>query len=246
LYLESPSRSAIAEACLARWQVFFLLLLTGCSPALVVPETFPELDPQSAQDSLLVATREPGAYLPQFEACEDVNAICIDPPPFWFRGRSREAVFGSAPSGLFVASTTDHFGMESLSYDKGPSLLRLRGDGHGWIMPRYANAPVQESRDGDYFLVLWNSSPIWWLPCDAMSLAQSIASGEFKDPLIRPLDFLSFFSDDELKSEHQFFEVSALGVTPKFGISISKLAGHLRDHYSTSQLPDCRENSGEQ
>lgn len=217
------------------------MVLAACSPKLVVPETYPELDAQSARDAVVVAMIEPGAYLPQFEDCKKPQAICIDPPPFWIRGRLQRTVFGPSPSNRFVASTTDHFGMEGGQFVDGPSLLRLLGDGRVWIMPRYARVDVYETKGGESFVVLWRSGPIWWLPCEVMSLIEPIAPEDFKESLVLPLDFLKFFSDEELEKEQTFFEVSPSGVTPKFGISIAKLSRFLKDRYSTLPLTDCRQ-----
>ena len=210
-------------------------LAGGCAH-LVVPEKFPKLNPESERDALVVVTRTPGAYLPQFEECKDPGAICIDPPPFWFRAQLHKSIFGIAPQ-RFVVSTTDHFGMEIPGAWEGLSLLRLHGDGETWIMPRYAQASVSEKNDGEFFVVLWSSQPIWWLPCDAMVLAEPIRPVDFNDMLVRPLDY---FSAEELESGRKYLEEAPSGVIPKLGLSMSKLSRHLNAHYQGRPLPDCR------
>lgn len=217
----------------------FLLLfvaLTGCVST-VPPVQFTELDVSSSTDIVVVVTARHGGILPPFAECNRADVICMDPPPFWFRVRVLDAVYGPWFLGQrAVVASTSHYGMAGTISEGEPRLVRLRSDGQAVVMPRYAQASLARSRLGEWLLVLWSAKPIWWLPCEVIDLAQPIRPGDLVDDLIADPEL---FPPKKLEAESDYLEVTSAGVVPKFAIPVSTLSNTLQARYHNLPLPYC-------
>ncbi len=210
--------------------------LAGCA-GMRPPQTFPDVDWKASQGVVVVARTQPGGYLPQFPACLKPDVLCMDPPPFWFRARILDVVFGSIGRTSIVAATTSHYGMEQFGQHGKASLIRLAVAGSAIVMPRYAEAVLHADRSGALFIVLDDPDPIWWLPCSVVETVVDIDPGQFADDLLIPADFLS---EDEIARRGSFLHRTDTGFSPRKAIPVSGLEQHLRSRYAGQELPACQ------
>lgn len=210
--------------------------LSGCAST-VPPKAFPELDASSTLDVVAVVTSRHGGSLQQFAECDGPDVICMDPPPFWFHVRVLDVLFGHwSPGQRAVVASTSHYGMAGTISEDEPTLVRLRSDGHAVTMPRYAQAPLARSREGEWLLVLWSSEPIWWLPCEVIDLAQPIRPRDLVNDLTADPEL---FPPEELEAESDYLEVTSAGVVPQFAIPVSALSKTLQARFDNLPLPYC-------
>ena len=213
-----------------------LALLAGCA-GMRPPHVYPEWEPATSHDAVVVATTQLGDYLPKLPACESKDVICMDPPPFWFRARVLDVVFGSIERTSIVASTTSHYGMGQFGRGSDPSLFRLAVGNGAIIMPRYARAALHADRSGELFVILNGRGPIGWLPCSIIEVAVDIDVAGFADDLLIPAESVA---EDEVINE-VFFARTEGGFLPRKGLPVSRLAEHLRSRYAGQKLPECRQ-----
>lgn len=214
-----------------------LALLAGCA-GMRPPQSFPVVDWEASHDAVVVAKTQRGNYLPQFPECEGPDVICMDPPPFWFRARVVDVVFGSVERTSIVAATTSHYGIELFGLAGEPSLLRLALDGSAIVMPRYAEAALHAGRKGELFVILNGPDPIWWLPCSVMDVVVDIDVDQFADDLLIPAEYVS---QEEIAKGEDFLARTDTGFLPKKGLPVSSLGRHLRSRYAGQRLPECRQ-----
>ena len=228
----SFSASRIMRACLALGSFAVLCGCAGMRP----PKAFPDLDGETSQDALVVAKLGNGNYLPEFPKCKNLEVICMDPPPFWFRARVQDVVFGSLEQSRIIAATTSHYGMGPFVSYRGPELLRLAVDGDAIVMLRYAYADLHADKIGDLFVILRGPEPIWWLPCSAMDLIVDIDARQFADDLMLPKEYVSQY---EIEKAKDFLVRTDTGYLPRKGLPVAALKHHLDSEYAGQKLPRC-------
>jgi hypothetical protein len=218
--------------------------LSGSIAFAAPPEKFPAFSRESAKPALVVATVRPGKYLPQFPECSgsDLNTICMDPPPFWFKAKVRSVVHGaSIPTRLNVA-TTSHYGMSELELFDKPLLISLLTDGNEFVMPRYAMAGLTKDKKGSLYVLVLRQQPIWWLPCSVSDLRQEISPEAFPSDLEIPISEAELY----IKDNPELFRVTATGATPIYAIPLSRLAAHLDSLAPTASQMACETDSSSQ
>ena len=217
------------------------LTLNGPIAFAAPPKQFPAFPRESAMPALVVATVRPGKYLPQFPECSgsNLNTICMDPPPFWFKAKVESVVFGaSLPTRLNVA-TTSHYGMSELELFEQPLLISLLTDGKEFVMPRYAMTGLTQDKQGNLYVLVLRQQPIWWLPCSVSTLRQEISPDAFPDDLNIPRDEAELY----IKDSPELFRVTATGATPIYAISISRLGAHMDSLAPTASQMTCDTDS---
>jgi hypothetical protein len=202
---------------------------------------FPSIPARSATPILAIANVRPGKYLPQFAECigSALENICIDPPPFWFAAKITSILYGPRVAEEVSVATTSHYGMDELEFVQGPQLLMLRTNGHEFVMPRYAMAPLTADRSGELYLIILSSSPISWLPCSVTALRQKISASDFVNDLEIPKKQASPYVTDS----PELFVATQNGFIPQYAISMSRLQSHMASLSPTSTQMACEQSS---
>ena len=217
-----------------------VLSLVAATADASVPDSFPDIRTESGQPLLVVASIRPGGYLPQFPECEKPGTLCMDPPPFWFKAKIDDSVYGSdIPPHLNVA-TTSHYGMSSWADFSVPRfLISLLTDGRDFVMPRYAMAELTEDKAGNLHLLVLQKQAIWWLPCSAWALRTEISAKDFPATLEVPKQESYYYADDI----PELFRRTRSGIVPRYSIPIAALATHLRTLAPESLKTGCQPDS---
>jgi hypothetical protein len=202
------------------------LLLALAAPPPPMPH-YPDLDQDKITSRLVVVEVVEQDYLPTFDACDQPDVVCMDPPPTWFRARLLEQVHGDAPPAEFFAATTSHYG-PTLRPDEGrapsPLLMVLASDGQHLVMPRYSNAPVFRDSIGEFHLVVQDEDMPRWLPCGVSVLVAPINDDALaKSAAVSLVDQPRY--DDGWDAE--FFRVDKTHAYPRFSIPVRHLSQWL-------------------
>lgn len=190
------------------------------------PKAYPaDFDTAGAQASLVAVHLLATDYLPKFPECERPDTICMDPAPTWLRLRTVETVHGAAPPAVFHAATTSHYGrMDALGKPEAPMLMVVLADGPDRVMPRYARAGLFADGAGALHLVVQQTRPLFWLPCDVATLRQPIT-----DPVLRQAaawkraDYEQFMATNAA----DLYDIVGEQALPKYSIPLSRLRDHL-------------------
>lgn len=203
--------------------VALALSLISCA-RVEIPRAFPSIDDDTATISIVVATLVPGDYLPQFATCQEPNAVCMDPAPFWFRAHVRYTVYGKPAPRMVVAATTHHFGIDGFRlHGDQPQLVLLKTDGRSFLMPRYARVKLVANDAGELFVMVWDAAPVHWLPSSIMDLRQEIDPADFPKDLEIPIDDLAA----DLRENPAYLNITKAGARPRYGIAVSRLQSYL-------------------
>lgn len=207
------------------------------------PKHFPAFTRESAKPVLVVATVRPGKYLPEFSECSNPNTICMDPPPFWFKARVMSVVHGTSTQRRLNVATTSHYGMSELELlGSQPLLISLLTDGNEFVMPRYAMAGLTEDKQGNLYMLVLRSQPIWWLPCSVAGLRQEISLDDFPGDIEIPKDEAEIY----VKDSPELFRVTATGATPIYAIPVSSIGAHLDSFAPTGSQMACEMDGSSQ
>lgn len=218
------------------------LLLASAVSAPPMPR-YPELEEDKLTGVLVVVEVLEQEYLPTFDACDQPDVICMDPPPTWFRARLLEQVHGDAPHSEFFAATTSHYG-PTLRPDEGqapsPMLMVLATDGQHLVMPRYSSAPVFRDSIGEFHLIVPDEDMPRWLPCGVSALVAPI-----NDDVLAKSAALSLADHPRYDEgwDAEFFRVDKTHAYPRFSIPVAHLsewlsAGHATRDLRCSEDPD--------
>jgi hypothetical protein len=201
------------------------------------PSRFPLFPREAAAPKVVVATATAGEYLPMFDECADPDVICMDPPPFWFNADIESVVYGEDVASKLQVATTSHYGMSDMIEIAGsePSLIALLTDGKDYIMPRYAMAGLEKSKDGRWYLLVLSREPISWLPCSAWNLKQEVFAEDFPGGLDMDTEDVGSFRD----SAPELFHPTTTGVAPRYAIDIARLSTHLTSLAPTTEQMRC-------
>lgn len=197
-----------------------LLFAAAAAPA-APPAAFPDLGENGIRDAFAVVTFAEGGEFPPFPQCTDPDVICMDPPPFWLDTRAEQAVAGTLPSRLEVA-TTSHSGMRGYTAEPRAMFAWIRSDGRAFQMPRYAAAFVQRRADGGWIIPVTGELP-GWLPCEASARRIAVDAGELDDRIAVPKASARFA--DAMASG--LYVETAAGAMPRYGIPVAALADLL-------------------
>lgn len=213
----------------------FPLLLVAAVSAPPMPH-YPQLEESRLTGLLAVVEVLEQAYLPTFDACDQPDVVCMDPPPTWFRARLLEQVHGKALPGEFFAATTSHYGT-TLAPDEGqppsPMLMVLATDGEHLVMPRYSSAPVFRDSIGEFHLIVPDEDMPRWLPCGVSALVAPINDDALaKSAALSLADHPRY--DDGWDAE--FFRVDKTHAYPRFSIPVAHLSEWLSAGHATSDL----------
>jgi hypothetical protein len=225
--------------------VAIALGLSGSIAFAAPPKQFPTFNRDSAKPALVVATVRPGKYLPQSSECSgsDLNTICLDPPPFWFKARIKSVIHGASTPPRLNVATTSHYGMSELELlASQPLLISLLTDGNEFVMPRYAMTGLTEDKQGNLYVFVLRQQPIWWLPCSVSNLRQEISPGAFSSDIEIPRDQADIY----IKDSPELFRVTATGATPIYAIPLSRIGAHLDSLAPSASQMACEADTSSQ
>ena len=202
------------------------LLLASTVSAPPMPR-YPQLDEDKLTGVLVVVEVLEQEYLPTFDACDQPDVVCMDPPPTWFRARLLEQVHGVELPTEFFAATTSHYGPTLRPADGEapvPMLMVLAADGRSMVMPRYSHAQVFRDSIGDFHLIVADEDMPRWLPCGVSALVAPINDDALaKSAAMSLVDHPRY--DDGWDAE--FFRLDKTHAYPRFSIPVRHLSEWL-------------------
>lgn len=202
----------------------FFFLLTFASVGALAGETSDangKSDLDKWKNIVVVAEVRAGEYLPQSPECAKPDAICMDPPPFWFNARIVSTVYGEAPPDSVQVTTGSHFGMAEYTRMEAPQLVLLRTDGNKFVMPRYAKAPLIRAKDGKLYLRTFRKPTLSWLPCETASLREEIYPANFDGEGLEIEK--DEFSNYGVESNLSMYRMTRTGAWPRYAIAVDRL-----------------------
>lgn len=223
-------------------KLLFIALLI--SPGVSQSQTgrvLPTFDEKLAKPLLLVADLAPGEYFarpPKSAKCSEPNVVCfdMDPPPFSLMATVNSSVYGGDVQDKIELIVHSHFGMGE--YEKGLNsvLVMIKTDGQSFRMGRYAKKKLIRNKKDDFYLLIYSSDPIWWLPCSVPGLKEEISSDEFASSLEIPEGEFGAYRVEKFP---EYFRRTATGALPRYAIAISKLSAHLQQLNPTNSQMSC-------
>lgn len=220
------------------------LLLASAVSAHPMPQ-YPQLDEDKVTGVLVVVEVLEQDYLPAFDACDQPDVVCMDPPPTWFRARRLEQVHGLALPTEFFAATTSHSGA-TLRPEPGkppaPVLMVLASDGKQQVMPRYSSAPVFRDSIGDFHLIVVDEDLPRWLPCGLSALVAPISDDALAKSAAWNLGDQPRYDDDW---DAQYFRLDKTYAYPRFSIPVRHLSEWLAARGVPKDLSCRDEDEGE-
>lgn len=197
-------------------------LLLGCATATAAPPAqFPDLGEDGVRDAFAVVTFAEGGELPQFPQCAEPDVVCMDPPPFWLDTRVAQAIAGTLPARIELA-TTAHMGMPIYTGHGRAMFAWIRSDGRAYQMPRYAAAFVHRRADGSWVIPVTGELP-GWLPCEAMARRMELDPKELDAVVAVPREAEHYA---EAMASGIYVD-SPAGAMPRYGIPVSAIADLL-------------------
>jgi hypothetical protein len=196
------------------------------------PKVAPESEWVDADVAVVVATSQPGDNLPAPAECDRPDTICLR-YPLWFRIDVLRTVYGQLPARRIFVSTYTHYGQPEADDAATPRLLLLLSHGGDTLMPANAAARVWRRDDGEYFLSVTSSGPVWWLPCEAAQLREEI------DVRNLPADFRYETDDYAVRENPGLFVLRDDHAVPKYAISVRRLGEWLANRRPRPEEFDC-------
>ncbi len=214
---------------------FVTLLLVAAATASPDGESrsAPAFQIQGAEPLVVVATSAPGQSYAEPEKCKVKDVICTR-WPLWFRVTPIGAVYGEPPAGVVEVTTYTHYGQPEADDERSPRVMLLLRNGGQYFMPTYASARIWRHSNGNYYLLVDSPYPVHWLPCSASSLRERVTASDFPTTAALPAD------DYSVKKYPNLFEVKNTLAFPRYGISVSRIAKHLKEKHSTVADFSCR------
>lgn len=192
-----------------------------------VPATYANFDASGGSLTLVVAELIATDYLKGYDCPKTRTnpdgtvtvAMCLSPPPTWFKARVLQHVAGAEVGDEFYAVTGSHWGAMKVGAGEPAKLMLLNSNGTALEMMRYRYSPVVKSKDGQYHLIV-QQGPIHWLPCWTASLMQEIEDDQFATSLaVTREEYNSRWAQDYAA----FYRVSDDGVRPRYAIPVASL-----------------------
>jgi hypothetical protein len=155
------------------------------------------------------------------------NLCVVSGWEYWYRARVQQVVLGGpVPAEIPFMLEGDYGPRPSRSDDSRTWLVRAH-PGRFW----YSSGSRKElhvSSRGELYLLLDEGEAPLWLPCSVGALREEIAAKDFRDAW-QPLAKLSPYQRQDIaagRADH--LRVDARGASPRYGISLRRLAEHLR------------------
>jgi hypothetical protein len=224
-----------------------LLIALSICPVVSQSQTervLPTFDEKLAKPLLLVADLGPGEYFarpPKSAKCSEPNIVCIDmdPPPFSLMATVKSSVYGGDVQDKIELIVHSHYGKRE--YEKGLNsvLVMIKTDGQSFRMGRYAKKQLIRNKKDDLYMLIFDSNPIWWLPCSVPGLKEEISSDEFASSIEIPENEFGAYRIEKFP---EYFRRTATGAIPRYAIAISKLSAHLHQLNPTNAQMSCDNN----
>lgn len=194
----------------------------GTAEQRLASQPAPDLDVATSEPLVVIATSMPGESHAVPEECLGKNVICMR-YPIWFRADPIRTVYGALPDTELMVTTYTHYGQPEPDDMLAPRAMLLLQSGGIHVMPTYASDRVWLHSNGDYYLFVESPSPPHWLPCSASSAREPVAANNFPETSLRTADHFAVTEYPHL------YEIRDGLAFPRVGISMRRLAEHLRD-----------------